>query len=94
MPKIEFKCNAKPSLFAYPNKLEEKKKDSNEKVETVQLSITAKDKSKKADKTSKEAIAKSPVSIKKASSEKADEKMEVDEKKPVDNAIPSKAEEK
>lgn len=32
MPKVEFKCNAKASLFAYPPALESKKKEENEKV--------------------------------------------------------------
>ncbi|VDO09230.1 unnamed protein product [Brugia timori] len=32
MPKTEFRCNAKPSTFAYPPPLEEKKKEENEKV--------------------------------------------------------------
>lgn len=32
MPRTEFRCNAKPSTFAYPPPLEEKKKEENEKV--------------------------------------------------------------
>jgi 26S proteasome regulatory subunit N2 len=44
MPKIEFRCNSKPSYFAYPPPLEEKKKEENEKVETAILSITNKKK--------------------------------------------------
>lgn len=32
MPKIEFKCNARASLFAYPPPLESKKKEEHEKV--------------------------------------------------------------
>ncbi|KAI6195550.1 26S proteasome non-ATPase regulatory subunit 1 [Aphelenchoides fujianensis] len=44
MPKTEFRCNAKPSLFAYPPPLEEKKKEENEKIETAVLSITNKKK--------------------------------------------------
>ncbi|KAI6173656.1 26S proteasome non-ATPase regulatory subunit 1 [Aphelenchoides besseyi] len=44
MPKTEFRCNAKPSLFAYPPPLEEKKKEESEKIETAILSITNKKK--------------------------------------------------
>ena len=35
-------CNAKPSLFAYPKKLEDKKEEKKERVTTVTLSTTAK----------------------------------------------------
>jgi len=44
MPKIEFRCHAKPSHFAYPPPLEEKKKEDSGKVETAVLSITNKKK--------------------------------------------------
>jgi 26S proteasome regulatory subunit N2 len=39
-------CNAKPSLFAYPKKLEEKKEEKKERVTTVTLSTTAKAKAR------------------------------------------------
>lgn len=32
MPKMEFRSNAKASLFAYPPQLESKKREENEKV--------------------------------------------------------------
>ena len=35
-------CHAKPSLFAYPKKLEDKKEEKKERVTTVTLSTTAK----------------------------------------------------
>ena len=54
MPKIEFKSNAKPSTFAYPPNLEEKKDKAKEKVETAVLSITAKQKKKEAEKKKEE----------------------------------------
>ena len=54
MPKIEFRCNAKPSLFAYPPPLEEKKKEETEKVETAVLSITNKKKQQLKEKEKKE----------------------------------------
>ncbi|XKL67270.1 hypothetical protein PGB90_010690 [Kerria lacca] len=41
MPKVEFRSNAKPSLFGYIPPLEEKKKDDREKVATAVLSIAA-----------------------------------------------------
>jgi 26S proteasome regulatory subunit N2 len=76
MPKIEFRCNAKPSLFAYPPPLEEKKKEEAEKVESAVLSITNKKrqqlKEKEKDKA-KEASKDKPKI-------KEDEKMEVDVK--------------
>merc|ERR1712066_383165 len=50
MPKIKYRCNAKPSTYAYPPMLEEKKSDTREKVETAVLSITNKAKKKEADK--------------------------------------------
>ncbi|XP_005095836.1 26S proteasome non-ATPase regulatory subunit 1 [Aplysia californica] len=50
MPKVEFKSNARPSLYAYPPVLEEKKDKAKEKVETAVLSITAKQKKKDLEK--------------------------------------------
>ncbi|KAK9512932.1 hypothetical protein O3M35_001237 [Rhynocoris fuscipes] len=41
MPKLEIKSNAKPSVFAYPPPLEEKKREEREKVTTAVLSIAA-----------------------------------------------------
>lgn len=41
MPKIEFRSNARPSMFAYPPPLEEKKREEREKVTTAVLSIAA-----------------------------------------------------
>jgi 26S proteasome regulatory subunit N2 len=65
MPKIEFKSSARPSVFAYPPQLEEKKDKNKEKVETAVLSITAKQaKRKEAEKRKDEG-----------------QKMEVDEEK-------------
>ncbi|XP_055923786.1 26S proteasome non-ATPase regulatory subunit 1 [Eupeodes corollae] len=44
MPKMEFRSNAKPSLYAYPPALEEKKSEEREKVATAVLSIAARQK--------------------------------------------------
>jgi len=51
---FEITCNAKPSYFAYPKKLEEKKEEKKKRVETVTLSITAKSKARLARKRAKE----------------------------------------
>jgi 26S proteasome regulatory subunit N2 len=52
--KFEIVCNSKPSVFAYPKKLEEKKKEEKKRVETVTLSTTAKEKARQARKRAKE----------------------------------------
>lgn len=44
MPKVEFKSAAKPSLYAYPAPMEEKKAEEREKVATAVLSIAARQK--------------------------------------------------
>lgn len=51
---FEIKCNSKPSLFAYPKRLEEKKEEKKKRVETVTLSTTAKEKARLARKKAKE----------------------------------------
>lgn len=51
---FEVVCNSKPSIFAYPKKLEEKKEEKKKRVETVTLSITAKEKARQARKRAKE----------------------------------------
>jgi len=51
---FEIQCNAKPSTFAYPKKLEEKKEEKKKRVETVTLSTTAKNKARLARKKAKE----------------------------------------
>ena len=67
MPKMEFRSGARPSQYAYPPPLEEKKDKHKEKVETAVLSTTArqKRKEKKDDK--------------KSDKKDGEEKMEVDE---------------
>mmetsp|Transcript_6645 Transcript_6645/g.11182 ORF Transcript_6645/g.11182 Transcript_6645/m.11182 type:complete len:1130 (-) Transcript_6645:60-3449(-) len=52
--KFEVQCNSKPSVFAYPKKLEEKKEEKKKRVETVALSTTAKSKARLARKKAKE----------------------------------------
>lgn len=41
MPKLEVRSNARPSVYAYPAPLEEKKREEREKVTTAVLSIAA-----------------------------------------------------
>lgn len=43
---FEVQCNAKPSMFAYPKRLEDKKEEAKKRVETVTLSTTAKNKAR------------------------------------------------
>lgn len=64
-------CNAKPSVFAYPKRLEEKKEKEKKRVVTVTLSTTAKNKARLARKRALES----------ESGEGADANMEIDEKK-------------
>ena len=51
MPVMEFKSNAKPSQFAYPPPMEEKKEKQVEKIETAVLSITNKAKKRQQEKS-------------------------------------------
>lgn len=51
---FEIQCNAKPSVYAYPKKMEEKKLVDKKRVETVALSTTAKNKARLARKKAKE----------------------------------------
>mmetsp|Transcript_18105 Transcript_18105/g.39467 ORF Transcript_18105/g.39467 Transcript_18105/m.39467 type:complete len:1039 (+) Transcript_18105:105-3221(+) len=57
--KFEVVCNSKPSVFAYPKKLEEKKEEKKKRVETVMLSTTAKEKARQARKRAKDGAASS-----------------------------------
>lgn len=50
MPKMEFRSNARPTLFAYPPPLEEKKREEREKVTTAVLSIAARARRREAER--------------------------------------------
>ena len=50
MPKIELKSAARPSLYAYPPPMEEKKREVHEKVTTAVLSIAARQKRREGEK--------------------------------------------
>ena len=75
MPKVEFRSNAKPSLFGYIPPLEEKKKDDREKVATAVLSIAARAKKRGAapnPSVATAAVTASASSITASTSEKMD----------------------
>merc|ERR1719354_711316 len=72
MPKFEYRSNAKPSTFAYPVQLEEKKGKEQEKVETAVLSTTNKHKRKRRRRRASSAATSKTSNV---------ESMEVDEKK-------------
>lgn len=93
--KFEVVCNAKPSAFAYPKKLEEKKEEKKKRVETVTLSTTAKEKARLARKRAKEGG--TTMDIEKDDSEKKepedkDEKMEVDKEEEEEKKVKKKRE--
>lgn len=76
---FEIICHAKPSQFAYPKKLQEKKEKEKKRVETVTLSTTAKEKARLARKKAK-------------MGEKDDATMDVEEeKKPTDEDLDEKS---
>lgn len=86
MPKFDFKSNAKPSLYAYPAPLEEKKREEREKVTTAVLSIAARQRRREHERKHRDE--KMDVDDEKTDEKKKDEKKE--EKKAEDK----KAEEK
>ncbi|XP_017038974.1 26S proteasome non-ATPase regulatory subunit 1 [Drosophila ficusphila] len=93
MPKMEYKSAAKPSLYAYPAPLEEKKSEEREKVATAVLSIAARQKRREnADKKEDEKMdvdedSKEGTAVKKDEETKTEEKPATEEK-------PKKKEEK
>ncbi|XP_036674254.3 26S proteasome non-ATPase regulatory subunit 1 [Drosophila suzukii] len=93
MPKMEYKSAAKPSLYAYPAPLEEKKSEEREKVATAVLSIAARQKRREnADKKEDEKMdvdedSKEGAAVKKDEEAKTEEKPATEEK-------PKKKEEK
>lgn len=97
MPKLEFKSAAKPSLYAYPAPLEEKKSEEREKVATAVLSIAARQKRRETadkkeedkekmeiDEDVKEALKGSSSADKKDKKEKEKEKEKETKKMDVD----------
>lgn len=78
--KMEILCDSKPSVFAYPKRLEEKKEEAKKRVETVTLSTTIKSKARLERKKAKEEAADGDVKMQEENQEvKEEEKMDVDE---------------
>jgi 26S proteasome regulatory subunit N2 len=71
--KYEIQCNSKPSVFAYPKKLEEKKEEKKKRIETVTLSTTAKEKARLARKRAKEGGSAMDIDGKEEGKESKDE---------------------
>ena len=63
MLKLDLKSNAKPSLYAYPPAIEEKKREEKEKVATAMLSVAARAKRREHDKKHKDPEKMDVVSI-------------------------------
>lgn len=83
MPKIEFKSAARPSLYAYPAPMEEKKREEREKVTTAILSIAARQKrrdDKKKDESKMDVDEEVKEDEVKKPAEKKDKKQKTDEK--------------
>jgi len=76
--KFTVTCNSKPSAFAYPARLEEKKEEAKKRVTTVSLSTTAKAKAAAAKKKKEE----------------GGDDMEVDEKKKEEDKVKEEEEKK
>ncbi|XP_029050532.1 26S proteasome non-ATPase regulatory subunit 1 [Osmia bicornis bicornis] len=84
MPKLEFRSNARPSVYAYPAPLEEKKREEREKITTAILSIAARARRRESERRARDSH---------------EEKMEVDppetkETVEVKEALPKEKEEK
>lgn len=73
---FDIQCNAKPSAYAYPKKLEEKKEEKKKRVETVTLSTTAKEKARLARKRAKGGDKATAMEVEKEEEKAAAEKAE------------------
>lgn len=82
MPKIQFRSNAKPSVYAYPEALKPPKKEEKEKVSTAVLSITAKAKArqKKAAQDDAMEVDDKPTTTDNKSKDKSEKDKEKDTK--------------
>ncbi|XP_014213082.1 26S proteasome non-ATPase regulatory subunit 1 [Copidosoma floridanum] len=61
MPKLELKSSAKPSTYAYPAPLEEKKREEREKVTTAVLSIAARARRRESERRARDSHEKMEV---------------------------------
>lgn len=93
MPKMQFKSNAKPSTFAYPQPLQPEKEKKREKIETAVLSITAKQRKKEADRKQQKEQQQQQQQQKSKEGEK-EEKMDVDAPAKEEKTTEEKKEEK
>lgn len=83
MPKFDFICYNKPSIYAYPPAFEEKKEEF-DKVETAVLSITAKQKNLNAKRKENKMLIENDSSNLKNRKECCDEPMDTSEKEKID----------
>ena len=74
-------CQTKPSVYAYPKRLEEKKEEKKKRVETVTLSTTAKNKARMARKRAKEEVSDAMDVDEKKEEEKEEKEEPIEEKK-------------
>jgi len=89
MPKLEVRSNARPSMFAYPPPLEEKKREEREKVTTAVLSIAARARRREAGRIEAGRLQRESDKMevdedKDEGKEKKDEKKEKEDKKDKD----------
>ncbi|XP_020709438.2 26S proteasome non-ATPase regulatory subunit 1 isoform X2 [Athalia rosae] len=61
MPKLEIRSNARPSVYAYPAPLEEKKREEREKVTTAVLSIAARARRRESERRARDSHEKMEV---------------------------------
>ncbi|PBC25849.1 26S proteasome non-ATPase regulatory subunit [Apis cerana cerana] len=63
MPKLEFRSNARPSVYAYPAPLEEKKREEREKITTAVLSIAARARRRESERRARDSHEKMDVNF-------------------------------
>lgn len=61
MPKLEIRSNARPSVYAYPAPLEEKKREEREKITTAVLSIAARARRRESERRARDTHEKMEV---------------------------------
>ncbi|XP_011503655.1 PREDICTED: 26S proteasome non-ATPase regulatory subunit 1 [Ceratosolen solmsi marchali] len=63
MPKLNLKSNARPSIYAYPPPLEEKKREEREKVTTAVLSIAARARRRESERRARDSHEKMDIDL-------------------------------
>lgn len=61
MPKLDLRSNARPSVYAYPAPLEEKKREEREKVTTAVLSVAARVRRRESERKARDSHEKMEV---------------------------------